>query len=349
MGALAWGVLRTSGDGSDGEATPLPSAGAIPELPDGFIRFGEDLESAIQDGAVDFVAMNTVYSPFDCGGSLPAGGPNCVEASPGAGQLGIGIGSWNSEGDVYDEQSYSSFLRNWGIDTDATRADRFGDPAIRLAAIGEMPGYLSGSTAATDLVLIATKIGTLTPPADVTSPLLQRQALVFFVRKEGEQFKVFHLMRATWHFIDPYHPESVEFGVDRLFSWWLSWEDALALATAAPDIPSPTPFIASEQEAVHALRLSGALPDSQEFDINAEQMLYGEAKERAQPLGFGLRILDENACPPGARCPYGGEPADQRGWLIIVGGLGGNAPEPGLTRLIAWVAEDGSITSGWIP
>ena len=131
-------------------------------------------------------------------------------------------------------------------------------------------------------------------------------------------------------------------------------EDCVAAQRTVTDAtPTPSPYLSTEEAAIglvmEQLANGGSRPSAELFDISVEQMLYGEAAIRAQPLGFGLQIQPEDySCPPLSPCPYPGEPADQRGWLIIVSGLDGYAPEPGLTRFVAWVGG-GGITSGFVP
>jgi hypothetical protein len=112
---------------------------------------------------------------------------------------------------------------------------------------------------------------------------------------------------------------------------------------------SETTRIASSQHALnltlHNLRTAGMLQATASPNVTIDEMAYGEAADKARGLGVNLIVRPEGyVCPPDAGCPYPGEPAEARGWFIVIRGLA--VSTPGATGYFAWVGEDGGMTSG---
>jgi DNA-binding CsgD family transcriptional regulator len=126
---------------------------------------------------------------------------------------------------------------------------------------------------------------------------------------------------------------------------------SLAVISATP---TPTPVVRSEREAVdlamEQLELVDALRPDEAPDVSVEKMTYGEAAELFRQFGVHLLIRPEGySCPPGAHCPYPGEPADSVGWLIVISNLADDLPKPGATRFAAWIGETGGMTYDYVP
>jgi DNA-binding CsgD family transcriptional regulator len=113
-------------------------------------------------------------------------------------------------------------------------------------------------------------------------------------------------------------------------------------------VSSPTPVIGSSQQALDLvldnLRTAGILEATGSPDVTVEEMLYGEAAELGRGLGANLTIRpDDYVCPENVpSCgPYPGEPADERGWFMVIRGVG--VATPGAAEYFAWVGEDGGM------
>jgi len=123
---------------------------------------------------------------------------------------------------------------------------------------------------------------------------------------------------------------------------WLIWG---ALLTGGDGRKEP-PVIGSSQQALDVVlgnvRRQGLLQPNQSPDVTVQEMLYGEAVDRAAELGVRLDIQPEGYVCPGG-CPYPGEPADSRGWLILMPKLPGEIPDEA-TAYLYWIGEDGGGT-----
>jgi hypothetical protein len=116
-------------------------------------------------------------------------------------------------------------------------------------------------------------------------------------------------------------------------------------------VPSPThareTVIGSSDQALDSvlkdLGQKGSLQPSETPDATVHELLYGEAAERASLLGVELPIRPENyECPGG--CPYPGELADSRGWLVVVRQVRGRLPDATASGYLYWLGEDGGTT-----
>jgi hypothetical protein len=143
-------------------------------------------------------------------------------------------------------------------------------------------------------------------------------------------------------------------GAMGVLAWGVLRESGEEPAPVVAASPTASPYVIDEQAAVdlvlHTLADHGAQPSADLFDVSVEQMLYGDAARVAPRHGLSLLIRPEDySCPQYGGCPYPGEPADEPGWLIVVSRLGEYAPEPRLTRLVAWVGEGGHMAATFAP
>ena len=118
-------------------------------------------------------------------------------------------------------------------------------------------------------------------------------------------------------------------------------------------VSSPTPVIGSSEQALDLvfehLRTAGIPDATGSPDVTVEEMLYGEAAERARGLGADLTIRPDNyVCPENVpSCgPYPGQPADERGWFIVIRGVAVATPEA--AGYFAWVSHE-IVTIGGYP
>lgn len=283
LGVLAWGVLETSG--GDEDAAPGPAIGQGPSpaihLPEDFLEFVGRLERALAEGSIDFFGKSTMYAEWDCSDSFfPAGGPNCVQASPGTGVPAVLIGAYASEGEVYDALSYGRFLADWRRGIDETASDEFGPPFPRVYALADMLPEVGGEEPGEDTyAVIATRIA---PDNPQIRGEIRREVLVFFVASRPEGWTITSLQRAPRHFLDPYGVEAVELEIDKLFKLWVRWDDVRG---RTEPLSSARPETGWEGNPRASRRIAYA---------DAQMRLWTGSAD-----GFDRRLIAERPCPSG--------------------------------------------------
>jgi len=137
----------------------------------------------------------------------------------------------------------------------------------------------------------------------------------------------------------------IALGVLALLVWPTGDGDRPAAVARRTHLPDQV--IGSSQQAldlvVGNLRRQGSLQPNEAPDVTVQEMLYRDAVEQARVLGVTLLVQPENySCPGG--CPPPGEPADSRGWFIVVQHLVGPPPIAPATAYLYWISEDGGMT-----
>jgi hypothetical protein len=131
---------------------------------------------------------------------------------------------------------------------------------------------------------------------------------------------------------------------------------APSLSPGASTPAAATPYVKSAEQALDialdSAYRSRMLLRSDPIQVSVEKLLYGEAARRDEGLNLGLQIRpDDYTCPPGAECPYPGEPAGEVGYFITIQGeflVNSDSGKPRRSGIaMTWVGEAGGMTTGF--
>jgi hypothetical protein len=206
--------------------TPTPSPVDVGYFPTGFQQFAYDAEAAIAAGDASFLTTNVEFGQWDCLGSPPpAPGPNCVESTE-TGGLGIGLGLWNSEGDVLSPETYNDYIAALFSDVKTGTTDDFGDAAPRLTGWADLQDNIEGDNPDQTFEFAVSYISSdpnAAVPPNLTLPGADpsRQVLIFYVTLANEVWTIVRADRASRSLIDPYLAFTLDDGGSEAVQAWL--------------------------------------------------------------------------------------------------------------------------------
>ncbi len=202
-------ILAGCGGGNASPSSTRPAT-----APAGFLELAAKIDRALVVGDVDLAEL-TSFKPYACPSNIfPAPGPNCAEAAAGGGVYAVGIGTYNSEGTVYDPPSYGRYLAGWIYDALRDSSDEFGSGAPRVYATARMSREVELSRGESETYeAIATRIGR--SPLD-GRPI--REALVFHTAETAGGWRITGLLKGPAAFLDPESQEAAS-----MFTSWERW------------------------------------------------------------------------------------------------------------------------------
>jgi len=239
LGPLAALVTLACVGDDETERTVTPPATAAPASPTpevtptgigsyddpyDFRSFGEQIDTALRAGDVQFFLDNVTFEDVQCeGGEFPALPESCNAALPGSSVPAIIVGVEASEGYYADANQYEAVLREYlqGFVPDAV--DRFGDGRPQLYAYSIAKQLRSpGGLTVVDAILT----GIFPPAKPDAGP--QRGVLVLNTSFDGAAWRVVGVYVAGPPYavaftLDPTGPETEPSGAE-LYKFWARWE-----------------------------------------------------------------------------------------------------------------------------